>query len=311
MRRNRRRKTSGGKPFLLLLLFLAAVAAAVFIFPGKGRKAEEGPKPKAQPQARQLFDMPPRPVQSSSSSAALPVAPPATPAPPHAAAEPAGRKGLLAIVIDDMGTNLRELDSLTEIGVPLTFSVIPGLAKSREVAETAHRRGYQVMVHMPMEPVEYPKRKIEANGLLTSQDDAEITRRVREYLKVVPHAVGANNHMGSRFTEQKNKMAPVLTVLKEKNLFFVDSRTTPRSVGYSMAREMGMPTASRSVFLDNVQDAVYINDQVEEAAALARKHGSVIAICHPHQATIRALSSALPALKGRGITLVSASDLVR
>ena len=218
--------------------------------------------------------------------------------------------GSVAIVIDDMGGSLPELDALTALRVPMTLSVIPQLPHAAEVAASAHRRGYEVMVHLPMEPQGYPQRRLENNGLLLSLTDEEIESQVRRYLELVPHAVGANNHMGSRYTEDSAKMLPVLQVLKERRFYFLDSKTTPLSVGYSLAHELGLKGASRNVFLDNVQEVGAIRAQLQQAARIARKRGSAVAIGHPHKATIEALSRVLPELTAEGITFVKLSQVV-
>ena len=220
------------------------------------------------------------------------------------------KPGSVAIVIDDMGASLQELATLTSLKAPLTFSVIPQLPHATEVAEAAHARGYEVMLHIPMEPKGYPHRKLEKDGLLVSLSDQEIDRRLRRYLELVPHAVGANNHMGSRFTEDTSKMLPVMQLLKQKGLFFLDSKTTPLSVGYSLAHELGMKSASRNVFLDNVQEVGAIRAQLQLLAQVARKRGFAIAIGHPHRATIEALTQSLPLLSAQGITYVKLSQVV-
>ena len=143
-----------------------------------------------------------------------------------------------------------------------------------------------------------------------SLSDQEIDRQVRRYLQLVPHAAGANNHMGSRFTEDSAKMLPVMQVLKQKRLYFLDSKTTPLSVGSSLAQEVGLKNVSRNVFLDNVQEVEAIRAQLEQAARIARKRGFAVAICHPHQATIEALVRSVPALKAQGITFVKLSQVV-
>lgn len=219
-------------------------------------------------------------------------------------------EGKLAIIIDDMGTSVAEYRRLSSMKTPITFAVIPGLPQDTQVAEAAHAEGHEVIIHMPMEPQGYPQRRLEKNGLLVSYSDLEIESRVAEYLRAVPHADGANNHMGSRFTEVREKMLPALRVLNGGGLFFVDSRTSPKSVGCSAARELGMRTAGRNVFLDNVQDVAAIRKQLNEAATLAKKKGRAIAIGHPHAATMQALALAIPGLKADGITFVYARDLV-
>lgn len=220
-------------------------------------------------------------------------------------------QGIVAIIVDDMGNSMEEANSLLNINLPLTFSIIPGLPKAKAVATAAHGKGREVMVHIPMEPKEYEKKPFEKNGLLLRQSDEEIVRRLNDYFLTVPYAVGANNHMGSRFTEDRGKMGTVLGVLKGKGMFFIDSKTTPGSVGDKLAREMGVETAARSVFLDNVQDVAAIRKQLDQVADAARKHGSAIAICHPHRATIQALAVTMPELQKKGITFVYASEIVR
>lgn len=219
--------------------------------------------------------------------------------------------GSLAVIIDDMGSSMKEAEDLLAIGLPVTFAIIPGLPSSRRVAEFAHARGRVVMIHMPMQPKGYPAQKLENNGLLISQSTEEIAGRVRGYLKDVPHASGANNHMGSEFTEHEDKMLPVLSVLKENRLFFVDSRTSSKSVGYTLAHSLGMMAGTRNVFMDNDQDVEAVKKQLKEAARLAGKRGGVIAICHPHPETIQALREMMPVLKNEGIKFVSAAELVR
>ncbi|NVN99205.1 MAG: divergent polysaccharide deacetylase family protein [Geobacteraceae bacterium] len=217
----------------------------------------------------------------------------------------------MAVIVDDMGSSMGELKELVSINIPLTFAVIPGLAKSKAVAEAAHTAGRQVMVHLPMEPQGYPKQKLEANGLLISQSEDEIVSRTVDLINGVPHAIGANNHMGSRFTEHEEKMIPVLNVLRDKGLFFIDSRTSPKSKGLAVAERLGVKSGTRNVFLDNEQDVAAIKRQLVAAAEMAKRKGGVIAICHPHAATIAALKEAMPELQAGGITFVPAAELVR
>ncbi len=217
----------------------------------------------------------------------------------------------LAIVIDDMGSSMSEARSLAAIGVPLTFSIIPGLHKCREVASFAASGGIETMIHMPMQSKEWPGRRLESNGLLVSMDDVELRERVAGYMRDLPGAVGANNHTGSEFTEHEDKMRSVLETLKGNGLFFVDSVTTPKTTGIRLARELGIKSGRRNVFLDNEQERSYILGQLNQAVRLAKKTGAAIAICHPHPSTIAALASALPGLANQGVTLVPASKLVR
>ena len=222
---------------------------------------------------------------------------------------PASGKAELAILVDDMGSSLQEARALAAIGVPINFAVIPGLRHDREVAAYAAGQGVEVLIHMPMQSKGYPQRRLEANGLLLEHSDDELRSRMLGYLEALPQAVGANNHMGSEFTEHQEKMRVVLKVLKEKKLFFVDSITSPRTSGLQVVNELKLRSARRDVFLDNEQNERYIRGQLNQAVARARKHGHAIAICHPHAATIATLAAALPELQAQGITLVKISTL--
>jgi polysaccharide deacetylase 2 family uncharacterized protein YibQ len=315
------RKKSGGRRPLVSLLIIIALIILVFYLLEKLKKpvpekpvvtpppVEHKKPPVKAPKPPAVHKHYTTAVKAAPPAKPLAITPPITPPVPKRVA-PIGR-GTVAIIIDDMGSSLHEVEALTAINVPLTFSIIPGLAKSREVAEAAHDKDYEVMIHMPMEPKDYPKRRLEKNGLLLAESDDEIGNQVKEYLRAIPYAVGANNHMGSRFTEDEGKMRDVMQVLKGRGLFYIDSMTTPRSVGQRLGREMGVRTAARNVFLDNVQDVAAIRKQIEQLAKLSVKHGSAIGICHPHKATIQALAAELPVLQKEGITFVYASKVVR
>jgi polysaccharide deacetylase 2 family uncharacterized protein YibQ len=301
---NRRKKGSGGGRPLGTLLIAVIVLVALFVaLEMLKKKSLEKPAPVPQEEVRQK--MPSRPEQKTYSS------PVVVPAPKPAKKVKQVGPGTVAIIVDDMGNSMEEARALLAINLPVTFSIIPGLPKAKAVAEAAHGRGQEVMLHIPMEPKGYENKPFEKNGLLVAQSDDEIVRRLEGYFRMVPYADGANNHMGSRFTEDRAKMRTVLGVLREKGLFFIDSKTSSSSVGDKVAREMGVETASRSVFLDNVQNVAAIRKQLDQVAAAARKRGSAIAICHPHRTTIQALAAAMPELQKEGITFVAASQLVR
>jgi polysaccharide deacetylase 2 family uncharacterized protein YibQ len=312
--KNNRKKGGGRRPLVSLLLVVILIVLAFVLLEKLKKPVPEKPFP-APPPARtekpHVKQEKPA-VKHELYTTAIKLPPPEVPAVKSPEKPlPEILTGTVAIIIDDMGSSLREVEQLTAIGVPLTFSVIPGLGKSTEVAEFAHDHAYEVMIHMPMEPLDYPRRRLEKNGLLVSESDGEIEKQVDDYMREVPYAVGANNHMGSRFTEDEGKMRDVLQVLHTKDMFFIDSMTTPKSVGAKVAREMGVRTASRNVFLDNVQDVAAIRKQLREVTRVAAKRGSAIAICHPHKATIEALTAELPLLKKEGIRFVSVSKLAR
>lgn len=305
-----RRKTSPGWKYrqpALLIGVVALIVLAFFLLEKSRLQVQE--KPAEKPGHVERRKMPSRaaakPEEHPSRSTAVIKKVPAAKVRP-----PVSGSGTVAIIIDDMGRSTREADSLLAIDLPLTFSVIPGYAQARRVAEMTHDRGGEVMVHMPMEPQGYPEKRMEKNGLLLAESKEQIVSKVKGYLEEIPYGVGANNHMGSRFTESEEKMQPVLQVLKERGMFFIDSMTSPRSVGFRLARKMGIKSGVRQVFLDNVQDVGLINAQLQQVADAARRRGSAIAICHPHPTTIQALSGMMPRLQKEGITFVHASQLV-
>jgi polysaccharide deacetylase 2 family uncharacterized protein YibQ len=323
--RNSRRKQSSKRPFLYLLLTLILIGLVLYLLDYSKKKVPEKiplkpsvtapEKPATLPEKPLLLPETKKPAskvtpgskkpahkQYSSSVIAVP------------AVKPAKITGsaVVAIIIDDMGSSVSEVRALMNIGVPLTFSVIPGLHQSREVATVAHNNGYEVMVHIPMEPQDYPQRRLESNGLLLSYRDNDIESRMRGFANVIPYAIGANNHMGSRFTEDREKMGVVLSVLKENGMFFIDSMTTPKSVGLALSREMGLRTTARTApFLDNSEDVSAIKVQLASLTKLAVKKGSAVGICHPHRGTILALTQELPIMRQQGIRFVYASTLVK
>lgn len=305
-----KKKTQGKRP-LITLLIVAVLIGSAFYFLEKVRRSSVPPPAPEKPAVTERHKKPEPKERVAGEYVEHQPYTTVTPIPPKHPRKRAIGPGTVAIIIDDMGTNIGEVNELMAIKLPLTFAIIPGLAHGKGVAQAAHAGGFQVMIHIPMEPKGYPQQRMEKYGLLLSQSDGEIRTRLENFLREVPYAKGANNHMGSRYTEERNKMVPVLGFLKERGLFFIDSKTTPRSVGSSLAREMGVETASRNVFLDNVQDVEAIRAQLEQLAGLARRKGAAIGICHPHKATIQALAETLPELKKEGITFVYAADLVR
>lgn len=306
-----RKKPLGKRPLITLLVVVVLIALAFLLLETLKRSAPVKPteQPTVQSVPVERHKMPartaePTVVQKPYTTAIMPL-------PPKRPRKREAGPGTVAIIIDDMGSSVQEVNELMAIKLPLTFSIIPGLAKGKEVAQAAHANGYLVMIHIPMEPQGYPQQRMEKNGLLLSQSDAEIQRRLSSFMQAVPFAAGANNHMGSRFTEDKAKMGTVLGILKGKGLFYIDSKTTPHSVGYALSREMGIETASRNVFIDNVQNVDAIKAQLEQLADSARRKGTAIGICHPHKTTITALTALLPELHKSGINFVYVGDLVR
>ena len=318
--KNKSRKAPSGSRLaaLVILLLIIGIVAGYYFF-SQSRRTAMTPlktefshvKPSIPAASTPKADIPEPPVIPSphkeQSDYPPPTATPQTEKP--GSAETAS--GRLAIIIDDMGNSLSEARSLAAIKVPLTFSIIPGLRVDKEVAAYAATNDIETMIHVPMQSKGWPARRLEANGLLVAMNAEELQERVSGFIQQFPGAVGVNNHMGSEFTEQEEKMVAVLQVLKKSNLFFIDSVTSPESAGLRVAQRLGIRSARRNVFLDNEQERNYILGQLNQAARLARKNGSAIAICHPHPATIATLAAALPELAGQGVRLVPASQLVK
>ena len=215
----------------------------------------------------------------------------------------------LALLIDDMGRTTGQVDRLKALKIPISIAVIPGLAQDRSVAELAHRSGIQVLIHLPMEALPGAYERLEGNGLKLAYHDQEIVTRLTGYRARIPQAVGANNHMGSAFTQSPEKMKTVLTFLKNNQLFFIDSVTSPRTVAFATARSLAVPTARRDVFLDNVQQDRQIRSQMLQAIRIAEKKGSALVIAHPHSQTFASLERIVPELVSRGVTFVTAGSL--
>ncbi len=318
------KKTSGGSRYAaLVFLFLILLAVGGYLLFSPTPPEPTSTATKVFPPTVSLPAQPvPIPVQPPAATGIIPDTslPHYQPPPvniPHVVDEkqrPAvkpPRGALVAIIIDDMGTTIQEAKSLAAIGVPLTFSIIPGLRSYREVAGFADSSGIETMIHVPMQSKGWPGRKLENNGLLVSMEAKEIAERVEGFVRSMPKAVGANNHTGSEFTEHEDKMRAVLNVLKGRGLFYVDSVTSPETVGEDLARELGMKSGRRQVFLDNEQNEPYILGQLNQAVRLAKRSGSAIAICHPHPVTIKTLEAALLGLAKQGITFVPVSRLVK
>ena len=226
--------------------------------------------------------------------------------------KPSRQTGLprLAVIIDDLGYDPDAASLFGEINLPLTMAILPATPHAKAIAQTARKKGREIMLHLPMEPKNYPRLRPGPGALLTKMDAREIRATMRHHLDEIPGIVGVNNHMGSCFTERRDKMKIVLTELKERRLFFVDSRTTRETVGYRLGRQWGVPVAQRSVFLDNNLSQQAIRFQMERLLRIAKQEGQAIGIGHPHRDTFKVLQDYSGRLEGE-VEVVPASELVR
>ena len=228
------------------------------------------------------------------------------PTPPKTVPIAAGA-GKLAIIIDDCGYSATVVDNLAKINAPLTFSVLPYLLFSQTAIDKANTSGKQIMLHLPLQSPN--DAHAEQTTIRTTMSDAEITQITLNALNAVPGALGVNNHQGDTATADARVMRDVLRVIADRKLFFVDSMTTPLSVGCKIALECGVPTAENEIFIDNRNNVPYIESQLRKALKKARNK-TIICIGHARPDTVRAISNMLPEIQRSGIELVFASQIV-
>ena len=217
----------------------------------------------------------------------------------------------VAIVIDDFGYDGRLARRFLQIDAPLSFSVLPNGTFSKSIARRVRQAGRELLLHLPMEPKGYPEVNPGIGALLTEMTDIELVAALRKNLDAFPDIKGVNNHMGSEFCENEEKLRVVMRELKNRGLFFVDSRTTSRTQAYRVAQEEEVPSAERNVFLDNIQNPQAVRRQLKRLIQLAKLKGEAIGIAHPHEVTLKVLKEDVPKLSSNGIELVPVSQLVR
>lgn len=251
----------------------------------------------------------------SKEDAAISFVLPAAPSPVAVAAkEPArtGPRGQVALIMDDMGQSLETLDELIALGRPITVSVLPYSQYAAETARIAHGKGLEVLLHLPLESVNNHEAMANTEGMiLTMMTEPAIAASFEASYDRVPFAAGTNNHMGSRFTADRDLMRTILRPIKERGLFFVDSRTTAQTVALEEARKMGVPSAQRDVFLDADEDRGRIKGRLIELLQKARKKGRAVGICHPFPETLAVLKSSLFLIDSYNLEAVPVSRLVR
>jgi hypothetical protein len=225
---------------------------------------------------------------------------------PRATPRPAG--GRIALVIDDLGRRPSDLATIAALGVPVAHAVLPYEPHSAAMAAAAAAAGAEVLLHLPMEALDGEDPG--PGALRLGMDDAALAAATRAALAAVPEAVGINNHMGSALSADRRAMAVVLGVARERGLFFLDSRTTAATVGFRLARELGVPAAERQVFLDDSLSAADIEAELERLRALALEEGSAIAIGHPHPVTFAQLAAEVPRAQAAGVQFVRLSELL-
>jgi polysaccharide deacetylase 2 family uncharacterized protein YibQ len=308
-RKPSRRGRGSNQSFLApVILLLIAIAAGVYLFTPRKPPRQERAAAVVQttrPAATMSETLPATqpPAASATPLAMQTPSPTASTRPATPAAAPVGSGPKLALIVDDCGQWLDIERGFIALPIPVTLSVLPHVHGSAEISQAALDAGKSVMLHLPMETLSgmYPG----PGEVKTAMTDAQITAQVEDDLAQVPLAQGVNNHEGSKASADPRVMHDVMAVLaKHGNLFFIDSRTNAASVGADEAAKAGIPNASRDVFLDNKENVAYSEAQLREAAQLAKRNGSAIAIGHPRATTLEAVQALIPELQAEGIQFV-------
>ena len=223
---------------------------------------------------------------------------------------PPAHRGNVVLILDDVGFDHQPLNAAMAIDANVNFSVLPNAPHGVDFANALHARGFEVLCHLPMEPEGFPRISPGGGAVLTSMSDEEITRTTSANVASVPHARGVNNHMGSRATADRRVMRDVLSSLPA-GMYFIDSRTSGASIGAAVARQMKIPTASRNVFLDDVQTSAGVRQQLELLRRTAEERGVAIGIGHMYPVTIAVLTHEAPRLRAEGFRFIRASEAVR
>lgn len=226
--------------------------------------------------------------------------------------KPESRKysGKLAVIVDDCGYDMSSVRTLLNTGLPLNFAVLPYKPYSSDVLEMIKSDGRVAMLHLPMEPMDRSAMSEGSSTICIDMSKDKILELTRKAINSLPGVSGVNNHQGSKATADSATMTTVLQELRNQDLFFVDSRTSSKSVARDKAVAMGVPTARNDIFLDNSSDVQAIRKQIYKAMDIAEKNGSAIAICHARPNTAKAWSMYAEEIKNTGIELVPITDLL-
>ncbi|MDD4907855.1 MAG: divergent polysaccharide deacetylase family protein [Candidatus Omnitrophica bacterium] len=221
------------------------------------------------------------------------------------------KAGRIAIVLDDWGYNRANIHYLNEIKQRMTISVLPHQSYSQIASFEARKKGFEVILHLPMEPGSSERVRLEPNTILSGMTEDRIKAILKDDLSNVYGVVGVSNHMGSKATADPGLMTAVLKDIKARGLYFLDSYVSSRSVVSALSRRLGVKSAKRDVFLDNSSDAAYIRGQISRLKSIARKRGYAIGIGHDRPATLAVLKAVMPELEKEGFKFVFVSELVK
>ncbi len=223
---------------------------------------------------------------------------------------PPDKRPQIVIIIDDLGYDRALAAKFLSIEGPLTYAVLPHSPHCNEIANAAKRKGSEVMLHLPMEPDEYPETDPGPGALLSVMTPDERIAVLESNLDSVPFISGVNNHMGSKMSANSEHMNQVLSIVKKRGLYYIDSLTTRNSKSRSSARLFQVPFAQRDVFLDHAPEPAAIRIQLNQLVRIAELHGQAIGIAHPYETTYEVLSEMLPVLREK-VKMIPASEAVR
>lgn len=225
------------------------------------------------------------------------------------AAPPVSTRPAIAIVIDDLGKQRVIGNKVIALPGPVACSFLPHARFTPALAELAYAQHKEVLLHLPMQSVD--QRPVDEGGLTLEMTEAQFLGQLRANLHRIPHVTGINNHMGSLLTRHPGHMLWLMDELKRTGgLYFVDSRTTRYTVALKVARETGIPSTRRNVFLDNNQSREEIRKELDRLVSLARKHGTALAIGHPYPETLSVLEQWLPLLPQLGVRLIPVAEMI-
>jgi len=216
----------------------------------------------------------------------------------------------IALIIDDIGFSRSHARQFLNLGVPITFAILPRLVYSYELALEIHDNGHEILLHQPMEPYNVDSFDPGPGALYVGDEPDRIKRIIEENIADVPYAAGVNNHMGSRFTETYEEIRETLKFVRENGLFFVDSLTSSHSMAYRTAKKLHMAATGRNIFLDNIHDESAIYYQLNKLKRHSIKYGQAVGIGHPFSETVHTISRFIKNNKNLDISWVHVSEVL-
>lgn len=286
---------------VFLVLFLALIAASGYRL---WKAAGTAPKVASHPVTKPL--KPPAALKQPG-----PRPPAEEAARPPGPALQTGRENRIALVIDDIGYDPEAARDLAKLPVPVAFGILPHCPFSKEAARLAREGGKEILLHLPMEPQGFPETDPGPGAVFRFMTAEEIAARVGESLESLPGAVGVNNHMGSSFMEDGERLAVVFRCLKERGLFFLDSLTTTGSEAAGTAGRLGVPFVARDIFLDNGNSQEDTREVLQRLLEKREHWRELVVIGHPYRNTVEVLEEMIPKLEKAGIRFVPLSSVVK